>query len=317
MTSNGMVDQHIAFSIVVLTYNRRERIAQHMELFADIKSSQVEIIIVDNGSDEPIDDLVSRDKRAILVMNKENLGAVGRNSGLKIARGDIIITLDDDVYGICDEHLLALSELMSRPDIAAIVFQVEEEGTRRIINWCHPYDQLKFFDQEFETNDISEGAVAFRRTALKQVGLYPEYFFISHEGPDMACRLINAGWKIMYNPRITVIHGYEQKSRVSWRRYYFDTRNTLWLVVRNFPVFYGLKKLAIGWGSMLVYAIRDGYLRYWFRGIIDSLKGTSKAFYDRTPPNRVAWQKWAAIQKNKPGIWCMIWKRLFNREVRI
>lgn len=304
-------------SIVILTYNRRERLAQQIDLFKKVRFHSVEIIIVDNCSNEAVDDLVRQDTRATLLRNDKNMGAIGRNRGMEIASGDIIITLDDDVYGITDLHLERLCQLMQRPDLAAVVFKVNEEKTGRLMNWCHPYDPDLFSAQEFETNDISEGAVAFRRSALQQVGLYPEYFFISHEGIDLAFRLINAGWRVIYNPEIVVTHAYDQRARVSWRRYYFDTRNQLWLVLRNFSFIYGSKRLFIGWGSMLAYSVRDGYLRYWLRAVRDGLLGAPKAWRDRKPPNAQAIRRWRQIEKNKLGFWQMTHKRLFSREVRI
>lgn len=304
-------------SIVILTYNRRDRVSQQMKLLSNLTYEPIEIIVVDNCSDEPINDLISEDRRAILIRNSENLGATGRNRGIEVATGDIIVTLDDDVYGLVDNHLCVLCHLMESPDVAAVNFKIQEEGTGRIINWCHPYIVENFAGNGFETNEISEGAVAFKRSALMQVGLYPEYFFISHEGPDMALRLINAGWRVIYCPDIVVTHAYDQRARASWRRYYFDTRNQLWLIIRNLSFWYGFKRLAIGWCSMLVYSIRDGYLRYWLKAVWDALLGAPRAWRDRIPPTSQARKRWLQIEQQKPGFWKMVKKRLFSREVRI
>lgn len=304
-------------SIVILTFNRKDRVLAQMTSLASLTFSPLEIVVVDNCSEETVDDIVLRDSRAVLVRNETNLGAVGRNRGMEVAGGDIIVTLDDDVYGITDDHLRSLCRLMRRNDLAAVVFKVTEEATGRIVNWCHPYDPDRFSGQELETNEISEGAVAFKRTALREVGLYPEYFFISHEGPDLAMRLINHGWTILYSPEIVVLHAFDGRERASWRRYYFDTRNQLWLVLRNCSFFYGMRRLAIGWGSMLVYALRDGYLSFWFRGVWAALRGIGRAWRDRVPPTAQARARWRSIERHKPGFWIMARKRLFGKGVRI
>jgi GT2 family glycosyltransferase len=277
----------------------------------------VETIIVDNCSEIPVKTILPNSP-FIIVRNEKNLGAVGRNKGIEIARGSIIVTLDDDVYGLSDQHLAYLQEMLrQQPDLAAINFRIEEEGTGRLTDWCHPCDPVMGAEREMETNDISEGAVAFRRAALEQVGLYPESFFISHEGPDLAFRLINAGWRIIYSPRVKVIHGYEQTARVSWRRYYYDTRNQLWFVLRNLSFWYGLKRLMTGWGAMMVYSVRDGYSRYWFRAVWHALLGARREWQQRTPPVPGIERRWKEIERDKPGFWVMVRKRLFNREVRI
>ncbi len=306
-------------SIVVLTFNRRNCLKRQLQFFQRIIRGEkdLEIIIVDNGSDQSVDDLVMSDSRVRVVKNEKNMGAVGRNRGMKVALGDIIITLDDDVYGITDEHLTTLEELFESPDVAAVNFQILEEGTNRIANWCHPCDEEIFNDREFETSGISEGAVAFRGSVLRQVGYYPEYFFISHEGPDLAYRIINESWRILYTPEITVTHAYEKVGRPSWRRYYYDTRNQLWLVLRNYPFFYGVKKLFIGWCSMLVYSVRDGYFTFWLKAVFSSFCGVPRALRDRCPPTKETERRIRLIEKNKIGFLKMVRKRLFGKDVKI
>ncbi len=305
------------FTLVILTYNRPERVQIHLEYLDKIAIENLEVIFVDNCSETHVSELMSG-YPYIVIRNEENLGAVGRNKGIEAAQGEIIITLDDDVYGITNKDLEHIQDIMQQSDIAAVNFCIREEGTERIANWCHPFDEDFFVCQNFETNSISEGAVALRRSALAQVGLYPEYFFISHEGPDLAMRLINAGWRLVYSPEIVVTHAYEQRGRKSWRRYYYDTRNQLWFVSRNCSFFYGLKLLFISWGSMFIYSIRDGYLRYWFKAVWDALRGVRRALQDRTPPTSAARKKWHQLERQKPSFWKMARKRLFNRgEVKI
>lgn len=307
----------LSFSIVILTYNRPEKVQFYLEYLEPLSAANLEVIFVDNGSEVFASSIVPEERYKV-VRNDKNLGAVGRNKGIQIATGDIIVTLDDDVYGLKERHLEYLRRIFEqKPDIGAVNFRVQEEGTGRIANWCHPYDSDKFCHTVLETNCISEGAVAFRRAALTEVGLYPEEFFISHEGPDLACRLINRGWRIIYHPDIVVTHAYERQGRASWRRYYYDTRNQLWLVLRNFPPFYGLKKLIIGWGTMLIYSIRDGYFLYWLKAVLASLRHAPKVWQDRTPLRPEAMKRWRLIERQQTGFWKKVRKRLWCREVKI
>jgi GT2 family glycosyltransferase len=307
-------------SIVILTYNRPDCLKKQLRLLCGLRLDEqdLEIIIVDNASEPKVDNsFVGSDPRIKIVRNRINLGAVGRNYGMRVAKGDIIITLDDDVYGLTDYHIEALQLLFKPPDVAAVNFKVVEEGTGRIANWCHPYDEKRYHNEEFETSEISEGAVAFRRSTLCSVGYYPDYFFISHEGADLAFRLINKSWRILYTPQIIVTHAYEDNGRTNWRRYYYDTRNQLWLVLRNYPFLYGLKKLFIGWSSMLVYSVRDGYFKYWMKAVWDAINEWQIAWGDRSTPKKEAIQYIMMLEENKPGFWHMVRKRLLNREVKI
>jgi GT2 family glycosyltransferase len=278
----------------------------------------MEIIVVDNCSTPPIDDLVEAYPDVLLIKNPENLGAVGRNAGLKVATGDFIVSLDDDVYGISDEDLECLCRLSTQERLGAVNFKVLEEGTDRIANWCHPCDFEIYSDTEFETHRISEGAVALRREALQEVGYYPDYFFISHEGLDLAYRLINAGWRLIYNPNIDVIHGYDPAGRPGWRRYYYDTRNHLWFALRNLSFGAAVRHLIVGWGAMLVYAVRDGFFLYWLKAVRDAVLGAPRAWHDRRPPSIQARMKWRQIECHRPGLLQMVRRRLLGRgKVRI
>lgn len=305
------------FSVVVLTFNRPQRIVKQVEYLARLVSADCEVIIVDNCSDTPVTDLVPKNLDITIVRNEKNLGAVGRRMGMDLACGDFVVTLDDDVYGLTVQHLKEIEKVLREPLVGAVNFRIEDELTGKVVDWCHPYDRERFCDASFETSDISEGAVAFRREALGGLNFYPDYFFISHEGIDLAFRLITAGWRVLYCPDIKVVHGYEQAAREDWRRYYFDTRNQLWFVLRNVWFWEGAKRLLIGWGAMFVYAARDGYLRYWFKGVVDSILGARRAMTDRIALTVAAKQRVKWIERNKPGFWDMVKVRLRTRQVRI
>lgn len=312
------MNKRIKISIVVLTYNRRDRLLRLLNHLSSLTYAPLEIIVVDNCSNPPVDDIVENCPGAKLVMNTKNLGAVGRNTGLQAATGEFIVCLDDDVYGLSDEDLECLSQLSTREHLAAVNFKVMEEGTGRIANWCHPCDYEFYSDSEFETNRISEGAVALRREALMEVGYYPDYFFISHEGLDLAYRLINADWDVIYTPSIDVIHGYDPAGRPGWRRYYYDTRNHLWFALRNLPFGAGVKHMLVGWGAMFVYSVRDGFLRYWLKAVRDAVRGAPRAWKHRRTLSVQARMKCKQIECHRPGIMQMVRRRLIGRKaVRI
>ena len=85
--------------------------------------------------------------------------------------------------------------LFEDPAIACVNFKVVEEGTGRLLNWVHHRSARLFADVSFDTYEITEGAAAFRRSSLQAAGGYPESFFLSHEGPDLAYRLMDRGWR--------------------------------------------------------------------------------------------------------------------------
>ncbi len=304
-------------SIVILTFNRAELLIRLLSSLSSIKYSPLEVIVVDNHSTEPVRELVESGFPAVrLIEMDENVGIAGRNRGIAEAEGDIIITLDDDIIGIDDVAIRNILRIFSDPKIGGACFKVLDTDNN-ITNWCHHYPQESFAEQTFLTNEITEGAAAFRKETLERSGLYPGFFFISHEGPDLAYRIMNAGYDLIYSPEVVVTHYHSKVARKEWRRYYFDTRNLFWLAARNFPLLYAVKSLFVGLSAMLVYSVRDGFFIYWIKGVKDGVAGLGKAYRGRSRPAKRTLSIVKEIDRNRPGFIFMLKKRLFQKQVRI
>ncbi len=303
-------------SIVILTYNRKDLLRELLRSLSKIEYRPLEVIVVDNCSDEPVSQVTDDFPSVKLLQMERNVGVAGRNRGISYASGEIIITLDDDIIGVDDAAILKIIEIFRDDKIGAVCFKVLDTENK-VTNWCHHCLAEEYAEKTFITNEITEGAIAFRKSVLKSAGLYPDTFFISHEGPDLACRIMNKGYFIIYNPQVVVKHYHSRSARKNWRRYYFDTRNLLWLVVRNYPLAYGMKTLFIGLSAMLVYSIRDGFLIYWLKGVFHGFMGLRAAYDARSPMTRETYKLVRDIDKMRPGFFIMLRKRLFQREVRI
>lgn len=303
-------------SLVILTYNRKLLLQKELD-FLKAHEFTGEVIIVDNHSKEPVRDMVAAYPFARLIELSENVGVGGRNAGMKSAKGDIIITIDDDILGITGEDVDKIIKAFGDAKTGAVCFKVMDEETHEIINWCHHRKMEEFHNKEFVTEEITEGAVAFRKEALESAGYYPEEFFISHEGPDLALRLMNAGYIVKYIPEVIVRHSHSSLGRPTWRAYYYDTRNLIWLVLRNYPVLRGIKKLFIGLNAMLFYSIRDGYVKFWFKAVIDGVAGAGAALQKRSPMSGHTRSILDEISQYRPGFWFMVKKRVFNKGKKV
>jgi len=72
-------------------------------------------------------------------------------------------------------------------------------------------------DVETEVDSVVGAFMLVRRAAIQRVGLFDETFFMYGEDLDWAFRIKQAGWKVMYNPRVTVTHVKRAASRQSRR----------------------------------------------------------------------------------------------------
>ena len=195
-----------SISVVILTYNRLEELRCRLSELSLLAYPRLQVIVVDNCSEIPASSLAEEFPRVNFIRSPGNIGTGGRNIGISQANGEIAICLDDDVGGLTDDALLSVCQLFEDASLGGVCFKVIEATTDRITNWVHHRSVEDFAETSFETYEITEGAVAFRRDVAISAGLYPESFFISHEGPDLAFRIMELGYRVIYTPTVTVRH---------------------------------------------------------------------------------------------------------------
>ncbi|MEM7015986.1 MAG: hypothetical protein AAF512_01450 [Pseudomonadota bacterium] len=85
------------------------------------------------------------------------------------------------------------------------------------------------------------------------------------------------GYKIYYDPECQVVHREAPTRRPNWRRVYYPTRNTIWVIRRYFPfpmaAYLIATRLCIGF----VRAIQCREFRWYYRAIREGLNTPVKA----------------------------------------
>lgn len=88
-------------SVIIPTYNRKQALSVLLQSLSrqTFLATQFEVIVVDDGSSDETPSLSSLDfPFSLRYYRQENQGeVVARNSGAKIARGEILLFLDDDI----------------------------------------------------------------------------------------------------------------------------------------------------------------------------------------------------------------------------
>ena len=83
-------------SVVVPTYSRPEAVRRCVEALQAQDASDLEIVVVDDGSPQPLGALADG-PHALRVIRQDNAGpAAARNAGVHAARGELICLTDDD-----------------------------------------------------------------------------------------------------------------------------------------------------------------------------------------------------------------------------
>ena len=302
-------------SVVVLTYRRRDAVLTLLGELVALRDDELEVIVVDNGSEDGTAEAIAESHPTVeLIALPENRGVGARNEGLARARGEIIITFDDDMLGLDEAGLDRLRDLFAdRPRLGAMCFKITWPDSETVRDWVH-HRPVEDADKSFDTYEITEGAVAYRAVALAESGFYREDFFISHEGLELAYRLLGREWAIAYDGRLTIEHHHAAGGRSSWRRYYYDTRNLFWVATLHQPLGYAIRYLALGVAAMGYYALRDRFLTTWFRAVKDGLRGISALKRERRVWDAPTRAFIGGVDARRPGFLYLARKRLRQKD---
>lgn len=179
-----------------------------------------EIVLVDNGSSEPITQCLTTIKNLRVITNKENLGYVGGcNTGAKKAKGNILVFLNNDTL-VQDEWLDKLIANLDDPGVGLVGSKliypdgVLQEAGGIIFkdasgnNYGKWQDAGDFkYNYRTEVDYVSGASLAIRKQLFDSFGgfdvLYsPAYY----EDTDLAFKVRAKGLQVIYEPKSVVMH---------------------------------------------------------------------------------------------------------------
>jgi GT2 family glycosyltransferase len=218
---------------------------------------EFEIILVTNGLEhDHVTEIKNEHPGVRIIENRENKGcAGGRNQGIQEARGNYIVTLDDDMvpdnkwleelmkFKSRDERIGMLASKVlfnSNPDIIDCAgVEISKDG--------NVYGRMGLTRDRGGLEQIEEvfcpsgGAAFYKREVFEDVGLFDEDYFIYYEEVDLAFRARLAGWRCLYVPQAVVFHhhawslGHESSSKI-----FLLERNKILTILKNWPIRYML-----------------------------------------------------------------------------
>ncbi|HMW34667.1 MAG TPA: glycosyltransferase family 2 protein [bacterium] len=246
-------------SVVILNYNGRRFTDTLFESLRRTTYPHVEWVMVDNASS---DDSVSYTREKFpwvrIIETGANLGYTGGNNvGILQSKGAYVVLLNNDVEADPDwlTHLVNAAEADAsiaalQPKLQSMInkgfFEYAGASGGFIDPWGYPFLRGRIFDtiekdhgQYDDVRDIfwASGAALFlRRSALDEIGLLDEDFFMHFEEIDLCWRLHWAGYRIQVIPQSRIYH-YVSASlpAANLRKLYWNHRNSLVVLIKNLP----------------------------------------------------------------------------------
>ena len=244
-------------SIIIVSWNAVHLLKQCLPSVIASSYPQLEIILADNAStDDSVAWVQNTYPDVNIVTHPENWGFCrGNNAAIPHARGKYILLLNNDVEVEKGWLEPLVSVLESNDDVAAVQPKMLQYDQRDQFEYAgasggfldrlgYPFTRGRLFftlepdeGQYDDARDIfwaTGAAVLFRKSALDEVGLLDEAFFMHMEEIDLCWRLQRQGYRIRVEPGSIVYHiGGASLPQGNPRKTYFNFRNSLVMVYKN------------------------------------------------------------------------------------
>jgi len=213
-------------SVVVPTFNRRERLHAVLESLADQDLDQpFEVVVISDGSSDGTDEYLGNGSTPMPVTARfqHNQGpAAARNLGVETALGDIVVFIDDDVVAeraMLRHHLDAHQRLGDQAVVIGPMLTAPEFPYDVWVAWeqellARQYRAMNAGEYSATSRQFYTGNASVRREHVLSVGGFDPRFRRA-EDVELAFRLEDRGLTFEFVPEAAGLH-YAERSYESW-----------------------------------------------------------------------------------------------------
>lgn len=233
-------------SVVIPTYNRKDKLIRLIEsiLQSNYPREKLEIILVDDAStDRTYEEVRKKFFEVKIIRNKKELFLAGsRNVGIRNAKGEFILLIDDDniIDKNCILELIRIFKSNQKIGIAAPIMYYLKAPNRI---WCSGVERsmITSLTKIIGRDKIDNGqyrslidskdfpnAFMVKREVIKKVGLFDEKTFpIHYDEADFGERVRKAGYEVVCNPKAKIWHDIPLPEEVEDKARLFHCHNEL------------------------------------------------------------------------------------------
>ena len=252
----------LKLSVIIVSYNVKFYLEQCLQsVMRALQGMEAEVIVIDNHSrDGSIEYLSERFPSVVFMSNSHNLGfAKANNKAIRQSQGEYVLLLNPDTI-VGEEVLQACVDFMdTHPQAGGVGVRMQKiegsdalESRRGVPTPITSFYKMVGFTKHFPHHrrfakyymghlswdepaqiEIVSGAFCFlRRTALQEIGLLDEDFFMYGEDIDLSYRLLKAGWQNWYLP-LRILHYKGESTQKSSFRYVHVFYEAMLIFVRK------------------------------------------------------------------------------------
>ena len=219
--------QHPFFSIIIPSYNRPTQLQSCLASLTqlDYPRDRFEVIVVDDGSDQPLDSVVAgfTNQLTLNLIRQTNAGpAAARNHAAQQAQGQYLAFTDDDCQPATDWLQALAACFRTAPDrivggrtVNALSENPYSTTSQNIISMGYAHynavpEQARFF----ASNNMVVPADRFR-----ELGGFDESFTTS-EDRELCDRWLHQGYHMTYAPDVIIYHAHPMTLRSFWKQHF-------------------------------------------------------------------------------------------------
>lgn len=266
------MSNNINLSVIIVNFNTSSLLKSCLDgLFSSLKLSDItdktEVIVIDNASsDNSVNAVKQNFPKVSIIINKQNLGfARANNQGIIKSKGKYILLLNSDAR-VCDraiEKSMAFLEKNKSIGVIGGKLMYENKTLQKslgffphltsVFNWMFFIDDIAqlgnfikayhienpgFYRISQKVDWVSGAYFMIKKDVVDKVGLLDESLFMYGEEVDWCYRIKKAGYEVIYDPGIEIIHdkgGSSEAGRdagiieeLKFIRYFFEKYHPGW-----------------------------------------------------------------------------------------
>ncbi|MBU0974615.1 glycosyltransferase family 2 protein [Patescibacteria group bacterium] len=260
-----MIKNQLDFEIIIVSYNSefwlKKTLSSLNNFYLKKTKRKVRVTVVDNNSTDCTVKMLAKEFKWVnSMLMKSNFGfAIGNNIALKKSTAKYIMLLNSDIELNKKSNFDILLDFLDKKPKVGVITPKVEFINGEIDSACHRgeptpwasftyfaklenlFPNSKLFGQYHQTyknlfsvhtiDACTGAAMIVRGNLLEKVGLLDERFFMYAEDLDWCKRFREAGYLVVYNPDVTLIHhknksgikSTSQKIAKKTNKYFYNT----------------------------------------------------------------------------------------------